>query len=137
MSLEHIFRNLNDIRLFDVMSDLIGEKSAVDIDFILELLDYPQREFIQIEDSIKHLVETKILGIHLSPEETTTGCYICRQTDESLITRCEGHENHVLQKTEIVNVENYYMLSNNLTVSLIESVMINSFDYAEEVMSKK
>lgn len=54
MSMEHIFRNLTDIRVFDIMIDM-EEDNLLDTHEILDLLDYPDRENIQIQDSIDHL----------------------------------------------------------------------------------
>ena len=48
MSLEHIFRNLNDVRIFDVMESFLDEKDAIDIYDILEILNYSESEIKQL-----------------------------------------------------------------------------------------
>lgn len=136
MSLEHIFRNLNDIRVFDVMSDFVGESGAIDIDDILDILDYPQREIIQIEDSVSHLTSQQVLSLILIPEETSTGCALCKMTDENNLPRHKNHEDHVPAKTEMLNMPKYYMPNNVLTTALIATVMANSFNSAEEIQKK-
>ena len=40
--LEHIFRNINDIRIFDVMTEFISDDCTVDIDEIMDMLEYPE-----------------------------------------------------------------------------------------------
>ena len=78
MSLEHIFRNLNDIRVFDIMESFLDEKDAIEIYDVLEMLNYPESEIIQIEDSIEHLVRQKILCETTIKAEIQTGCKICK-----------------------------------------------------------
>lgn len=70
MSLEHMFRNINDIRIFDELSsDMIDKEHALDIDEIMNLLELPQREEIQIRDSIEHLLRQEIIGVTHSVEK--------------------------------------------------------------------
>ena len=128
MSMEHIFRNLNDIRVFDIMIDM-EEDNPLDTHEILELLDYPDRENIQIQDSIDHLVQEQILSIKLVPEETSTGCEICKEGDQ----RLDGHESHIPFKIEIVDMEKYYFAKNNLTNLLVAAVFQSSFFTAEKI----
>lgn len=127
MTLEHIFRNLNDIRVFDMMTDFNDIDYPVSIDDILEILSYPQREIIQIEDSVRHLISQQILKIVLVPEETTTGCKDCK----SGIPRKKGHEFHKIYEIKTVNDVKYYMDNNNCTRFLVSAVMQNSFNYAK------
>ena len=131
MSLENLFRNLNDIRVFDAMSSFNTEGEAINIHDILDILDYPYRESIQIEDSVEHLVREHILTEILVPEETTTGCDICKITDSQGLPRLIEHENHVPQVTDIVKVPKYYMSPNELTLHLITAVMQSSLNFAE------
>lgn len=129
MSMEHIFRNLTDIRVFDIMIDM-EEDNPLDTHDILDLLDYPDRENIQIQDSIDHLVKEKILSIKLIPEETYTGCEECKVGKP----RLKGHEFHKPQEMEIVNMEKYYFAKNDLTNLLVAAVFQSSFFKAEEIL---
>ena len=131
MSMEHIFRNLNDIRVFDIMVDM-EEDNPLDIYEILELLDYPQRENIQIQDSIDHLVQEQILSIKLIPEETYTGCEICKEGEP----RLKGHEPHKPLKMEIVKMEKYYFTKNDLTGLLVSAVFQSSCFTAEKILKE-
>ena len=131
MSMEHIFRNLNDIRVFDIMTDM-EEDNPLDTHDILELLDYPERENIQIQDSIDHLVREQILSIKLVPEETSTGCEICKEG----VPRLEGHESHKPLKTEMVEMEKYYFAKNDLTNLLVSTVFQSSRFTAEKILKE-
>ena len=131
MSMEHIFRNLNDIRVFDIMIDM-EEDNPLDIHEILELLDYPERENIQIQDSIDHLVREQILSIKFVPEETYTGCEICKEG----VPRLEGHESHKPLKMEIVKMEKYYFIKNDLTSLLVSAVFQSSYFIAEKILKE-
>ena len=130
MSMEHIFRNLNDIRVFDIMIDM-EEDNPLDTHEILELLDYPDRENIQIQDSIDHLVQEQILSIKLVPEETSTGCEICKEGEQ----RLDGHESHKPFTIEIVDMEKYYFAKNNLTNLLVAAVFQSSSFTAEKIIN--
>ena len=131
MSMENIFRNLNDIRVFDIMTDM-EEDTPLDIHDILELLDYPERENIQIQDSIDHLVREQILSIELVPEETSTGCEICKEGEP----RLKGHESHQPLKTEMVEMEKYYFAKNDLTSLLVSAVFQSSFFTVEKIINQ-
>ena len=135
MSMEHIFRNLNDIRVFDILVDM-EEDNPLDTHEILELLDYPGREYIQIQDSIDHLVREQILSIKLVPEETTTGCEECKYVDEHKLPRKKDHESHKPLKTEIVKMEKYYFAKNDLTSLLVSAVFQSSFFTAEKILKE-
>ncbi len=132
--MEHIFRNLNDIRVFDIMIDMVkGECDPLDTHEILDLLDYPDREHIQIQDSIDHLVRERILSIKLVPEETYTGCEECKVGKP----RLKGHEFHKPQEMEIVNMEKYYFAKNELTDLLVGAVFQSSCFKAEEILEER
>ena len=137
MSIEHIFRNLMDIRVFDAMADVIEEDNPIDTDEILELLDYSERESIQIQDSIDHLVREQILAIKLVPEEVETGCEECKYVDEHKLPRKLGHENHITLRTEIVDMEKYYFAKNDLTSLLVSAVFQSSTFAAEKIMKER
>ena len=129
MSMEHIFRNLNDVRVFDIMVDM-EEDNPLDTHEILELLDYPERENIQIQDSIDHLVQEQILSVKLVPEETSIGCEICKEGEQ----RLSGHESHEPLKMEIIEMEKYYFAKNDLTNLLVSAVFQSSFFTAEKIL---
>lgn len=135
MSMEHIFRNLNDIRVFDAMGEFT-EDSPVDTHDILDMLDYPDRENIQIQDSIDHLIRIGILAIKLVPEEITSGCAECRITDDAADLRLRGHESHKPEVIEIVQMEKYYFVKNELTDLLVAAVFRHSMDEAEKIMKE-
>ncbi len=61
--LEDIFRNIWDIRIFDAMIFFTTPEEAQDTYDIMELLGCPEYEYIQINDSIEHLVKEHILNI--------------------------------------------------------------------------
>jgi hypothetical protein len=127
MSMENIFRNLNDIRVFDIMVD-IDKDNPIDTHEILDLLDYPYREIIQIQDSIDHLVKEKILSTKLVQEETHTGCEICVEGEPKL----SGHEYHKPYKIELIGIEKYFFLYNNLTGLLVSAIFQSSMYCCEE-----
>lgn len=104
MSLEHIFRNIWDIRIFDTIAFSNSPQTALDIYEIKELLGAPEYESIQIEDSIVHLVREQILTAIVD-------------TDPDPLTQ-------------------YFLSQSRLTESLIQAVMANSFNAAEESTEK-
>lgn len=134
--LEHIFRNINDIRVFDAMVEFT-EECPQDTHEILELLDYPERENIQIRDSIYHLIKERILAVKLVPIESTTGCDQCKDTDEKGLPRIKGHESHKPEVTEIVQLEHYYFVKNQLTELLVGAIFQSSMYNAEEIMEEQ
>ena len=75
--IEHIFRNINDIRVFDIMVEFVlgeeeekkevnelnlKETNIIDFDGIMDMLSYKDYKRIEVEDSLDHLVRQKILG---------------------------------------------------------------------------
>lgn len=135
MSLEHILRNLNDIRVFDLFSSCqLDKKNPVDIDEILEMLEYPYREYIQIEDSVNHLVEEELLAKSYNEIETTTGCLKCSCCDKSGLSRLPGHETHKPEIRSIEKIPCYYLNGNSKTgCYLVSAVMASSFRVAEQI----
>ena len=131
--LEHIFRNINDIRIFDVMVDFVlegdekhideipddsVEKDIVDTDEIMDILDYNYYKRVEVEDSLDHLVRQKILGIRKIKIEGTTGCRICKYADKLNIPRIGEHKTHIAEEVSIGYMDNYYMKMNEITNGL-------------------
>lgn len=134
MSLEHIFRNLNDIRLFDLFSEMdLNKDESIDIDEIIELLECGTKETIQIEDSINHLVKEHILAINLVEDDWNSGCKLCTYTDQFKLPRFFGHESHVIETKGRTITEEYYLAKNNVVNCLISAVMTSSFLNAKDI----
>lgn len=128
MSMEHIFRNLNDIRVFDLFSELIiGKEESINIHRVTELLECGEIERIQIEDSVDHLVREQILSIELVDEEWTTGCELCAAADKTCTSRWSGHESHEPARTGTSKIEHYYLSDIDITKCLVQAVMASSF----------
>jgi len=123
--LEHIFRNINDIRVFDMMSNFLGkeEDDVCDIDDIMDILEYPGYKRIEVEDSVKHLVENEILGVKKIEIEGTTGCKTCKWTDKLRLPRMGKHTSHKPENVSKVGIDKYYMKDNNLTQLLRAAVL--------------
>lgn len=124
--LEHIFRNINDVRVFDLLVDFpekgVTEEivcgfhiGTVDTDEIMNMLDYPEYKRIEVEDSVSHLIREEILGIKKIKEEATTGCKVCKQTDKFKMPRMGDHKFHKAEETKEEYIDNYFMKDNNLT----------------------
>lgn len=126
--LEHIFRNINDIRIFDLMTEFpekdIPEKDTtedhlslgvLDIDDIMDMLEYNEYKRIEIEDSIEHLVRSQILGIKKIKMEGKTGCRTCKWTDKLKVPRIGEHKSHKPEEISIGEIDNYYMIDNDTT----------------------
>ncbi len=145
--IEHIFRNLNDIRIFDLMSEylyydeelkiLTNDERTLDIDDIIDLLDYGEYKRIEVEGSVEHFVRNKILGIKKIEIEGYTGCKICSWTDKLKLPRIEEHKTHSEYKKQIGFVNNYYMIRNDITESLISAVFSHVFLTCEQESSIK
>jgi hypothetical protein len=125
--LEHIFRNINDIRIFDVMTEFLSSDYTNDIDEIMDMLEYPEYKRIQVEDSVDHLVRQHILNIVQKKVEGKTGCKICKYLDKFKIPRMGEHKTHVSEQTNIGFIDEYYMKDNLITRSLISAVFANVF----------
>lgn len=125
--LEHIFRNINDIRIFDVMTSFVSSDSTIDIDEIMEILEYPAYKQIEVEDSVDYLVRQHILGIVQIKEEGKTGCKICKYLDKFKIPRMGEHKTHMPEQTNIGFIDEYYMKDNPITQSLISAIYSHVF----------
>ncbi len=141
--LEHIFRNINDIRIFDLMVDFVIDKEkqedvdkipdesieddVVDIDVIMDMLDYREYKRLEVEDSVDHLVRQKVLGIRKIKVEGSTGCKICMYADKLKIPRIGSHKSHVSEQTSIGYVDNYYMKTNAITNGLRSAAFSHIF----------
>lgn len=125
MSMEHIFRNLNDIRVFDTISGF-QKDTPISLDDIMDILDLPFREQIQIEDSIKHLVEQEIIGVSFLPEEYSSGCETCKE-----------HKSHKPIIYGADQIETYYLADNDMTKFLVSAVFENSNMYAKKIMKER
>ena len=80
--LEHIFRNIDDIRIFDIMAEFVSSECTLDRDEIMDMLEYPEYKRVQVEDSLDYLVRQHILSIVQKKEEGKTGCNICKYLDK-------------------------------------------------------
>lgn len=131
--LEHIFRNINDIRIFDLMIDFPEEDitedavdgfhlGTIDIDEIMNMLDYTEYKKIEVEDSVEHLVKNEILGITKIKIEGKTGCKVCKWTDKLKIPRIGEHKSHKPEEVSIGEIDNYFVKDNGLTQLLRAAV---------------
>lgn len=120
--LEHIFRNMDDIRIFDIMTDFVSSDCTLDRDEIMDILEYPEYKRIQVEDSLDYLVRQHILSIVQKKEDVKTGCNICKHLDKLNIPRMGGHKTHIPEQTNIGFINEYYMENNAITQSLINAI---------------
>ena len=125
--LEHIFRNINDIRVFDVMTEFVSSDCTMDIDEIMDMLEYPEYKRIEVEDSVDYLVRQHILSIVQRKEEGKTGCKICKYLDKFKIPRMGEHKTHMPEQTSIGFINEYYMKDNPITQSLIRAIYAHVF----------
>lgn len=132
--IEHIFRNINDIRVFDLMTEFIpkdekvvNDHEAVDIDEIMNLLEYNEYKHIEIEDSVEHLVRQQILGIKKVEVEGTNGCKICRYMEKLKLPKFGEHLTHVSEHKNKGTIDNYYMKDNPITESLRHAIYSHVF----------
>lgn len=150
--MEHIFRNINDIRLFDVMVDFVLdeeeknidkipdesiEKDVVDADEIMDFLDYSYYKRLEVEDSIDHFVRQKILGVRKIKMEGTTGCKICKYADKLHIPRVGEHKTHIAEEINIGYMDNYYMKVNEITKGLRSAAFAHIFLTVEDEIEGK
>ncbi len=130
MSLEHIFRNINDIRVFDLMSEWIvgyDEVNTVEIDTIMDLLEYPEYKRLEVEDTVGHFVKNSILAVKKIEVDSWTGCKTCNWTDTLGFPRVGKHKQHKPYETSKVYINAYYMLQNDITKFLISAVFAHVF----------
>lgn len=141
--LEHIFRNIDDIRIFDVMVEFVLDKDnekadigtiedlvkmdIIDEDGIMDMLDYSEYKRIGVEDSLDHLVRQKILGIKKVKIEGKTGCKVCKYADKLHIPRVGEHKTHVAEEVSIGYIDNYYMKVNEITSGLRSAAFAHVF----------
>jgi len=134
--LEHIFRNINDIRVFDVFYCEYCEGEEVDIDDILKSLEYKECEYIQIEDSIKHLTECKILEKVYNKLEGWTGCRTCLYTDKFKLPRIGEHKKHQPFKKTEDEFPYYRIACNSITKYLYRAMFEYLKMYGEDVQKE-
>ncbi len=120
--LEHIFRNLTDIRVFDVFYVEYCYGEEVDMNQILESLEYKQCEYIQIEDSVEHLVRQHILEEVYVKAESWGGCRTCSWLDKLKLPRIGEHKRHHPFETSEMEIINYRIAINNLTTYLYKAL---------------
>lgn len=150
--LEHIFRNINDIRIFDVMVDFVFdeeeknidempdesiEKDVVNIDEIMDILDYSYYKRVEVEDSLDHFVRQKILGIRKIKMEGSAGCKICKYADKLHIPRVGEHKTHVVEEVSIGYMDNYYMKMNKITDGLRSAAFAHVFLTLEDEIEER
>lgn len=132
--LEHIFRNINDIRVFDAMVEFvlseelekkdIGElieMENVDIaefDWIMEMLDYPEYKRVEVEDTLEHFIRNKIIGIKYEKADGLTGCRVCKYAEKLKLPRLGEHRYHKPEEVCIGHIGHYYMKNNDITKGL-------------------
>jgi hypothetical protein len=130
--LEHIFRNIDDIRIFDVMVDFVLDEDEEKVD-INKVLDSVSMNIIDTDgimdilDSLGHLVRQKILGIKKVKMEGTTGCKTCKATDEAGVPRTGEHKTHLAEEVSIGYIDNYYMKINEVTNGLRSAAFAHVF----------
>jgi len=130
--LEHIFRNINDIRVFDVFYCEHCDGEEVDIDEILKSLGYPYSKYIQIEDSVEHLVKQHILEKVYNKLEGWSGCRTCSYTDKLKFPRIGEHKSHKPFEKIETDFPYYRIACNNLTVYLYKAMFEYLKMYSEE-----
>ncbi len=134
--LEHIFRNLNDIRVFDVFYLEYCDGEEVDVDDILESLEYKYCEHIQIEDSVEHLVECHILEKVYNKIEGWGGCKTCSYTDKLKLPRIGEHKKHQPFAISHDEFPFYRIACNDLTNYLYKAVFEYLKMYGEDVQKE-
>ena len=124
--IEHIFRNINDIRVFDLMTEFPEEDvtegpdeelhlGTLDTNDIMNMLDYPEYKRIEVVDSVDHLIREEILGVKKIKIEGKTGCEICKWRDKFKIPRVGEHKSHKPEEVNTGDIDNYFMKENDLT----------------------
>ncbi len=137
--MEHIFRNINDIRIFDILTEFvvdndskIEEKDAIEIDEIMDMLEYNEYKRVEVEDSVEHLLRNDILGIFKVETEGKTGCKICKWADKLGLPRTGEHIKHIPERVDKGEINNYYMKNNHVTALLRSAVFGHAFAMAEK-----
>jgi len=130
--LESIFRNLNDIRVFDVFFVEGQDGRPFDSSDILEILEYSFTERFQIEDSMEHLTRMKIFEEVEVPIEVGSGCKICKYTDKMKLPRIGKHKTHAPYEMEELPVIHYRIALNNTTKYLFKALYNNISECIED-----
>lgn len=125
--LEHIFRNINDIRIFDVMTEFLSKDCTLDIDEIMDMLEYSEYKRIEVEDSLEYLTRQHILNTIQIEVEGKTGCRICKYLEKFKIPKMGEHKTHIAEQTNIGFVNEYYMKDNPITQSLRRAIYAHVF----------
>lgn len=125
--LEHIFRNINDIRVFDIMTEFLSSDCALYIDDIMDMLEYPEYKRIEVEDSVDFLIRQHVLDSVQIQEEGKTGCKVCKYLEKLKIPKIGEHKTHVAEQTTMGFINKYYMRDNSITRSLIGAVFAHVF----------
>lgn len=123
--LEAIFRNLNDIRVFDVFFVEGQDGRPFDSNDVLEILEYSSTEQFQIEDSIEHLTRMKIFEEVEVPIKMNSGCKICKCTDKMKLPRIGQHKTHAPYEMKELPVIHYRIAVNNTTKYLFKALFSN------------
>ena len=134
--LEHIFRNLNDIRVFDAFQLELNEGEAADVHAILKIIDYKDTERIQIEDSIDHLVRCKILEKWYKKINGYSGCKICLYTDKFKLPRIGKHKTHYPYEITKSDFPFYKLANNELVNCLYKAVFEYIKLYSENIQNE-
>jgi len=134
--LEHLFRNLTDIRVFDVFYCEYCDGQEIDIDGIIEVLECSDREYIQIEDSVEHLTECKILEKVYVDLEGCNGCRTCSWLDKMRLPRIGEHKTHKPYEIFKSPFPYYRIAVNDLTNHLWQALFESSRLYGEEVQKE-
>ena len=131
--LENIFRNITDIRVFDIFYVEYSDCEPVDIDDIMKSLEYPYVMRIQVEDSVDHLVKEKILEQTYVKVEGHSGCRTCLYTDKLHLPRVGEHKKHVPFEINHDKFPHYRLLDNEITKHLFLAVFNSSLETANDI----
>lgn len=134
--LEHIFRNITDIRVFDIFYVEYSDCELVDIDDIMKSLECPEVMHIQVEDSIKHLVEEKILEMEYVKLEGCSGCRTCTWTDKLHLPRVGEHKKHKPFDVRHDDFPYYRLADNEITKHLFLAVFNNCMSTCDDVQKE-
>ena len=118
--LEHIFRNINDIRVIDLFYVEHFDFTEIEIDDIIKSLEYKECERIQIEDTVDHLVKQNILEKTYKIKEGYTCCKLCKFLDSYKLPRLKNHKDHKQYETLKTEFPYYKIANNNITKNLFE-----------------
>jgi hypothetical protein len=148
-----VFRNIDDIRVFDVMVEFVLDEDEekvdvnkisdfvsmdiIDTDGVMDMLGYKEYKRIGVEDSLDHLVRQKILGIKKVKMEGTTGCKVCKYADKLHVPRIGEHKKHVAEQVSIGYIDNYYMKTNDITNGLRAAAFAHVFLTIEDQIEEK